>query len=1332
MSKNGDRIIKSKGSINLRIVSLFIIFVSLAFITSLVNLNINANLESGTYIENGDSQIPDLNTQDLNSDNSFTGLGSAWNVTHYANYTKSNLGVSFNNNSYDDSHAQVELYEWNGYQLNSTITNLYDTRNWINGTFNAGFFGGSPSGSDDSEYINDWTFKTSDIQGYINTMSGNYYDGSTSTSDFESSLELRINADGSGRYDVGDKCWWENTIEIDRGDVDEAWLSFAVRPKYGDAYNNHMVLQVLVNNKIVWGNGLQSMIDASGNSNGQWYNPYPIYLDGNDHQLFPTGLKNMNVTIEFKRVSGTASGYASSYSVLFDNVSLIVKAKAKPTQLELELNNEYVNDNSNYGEGNLGILGNWNGSLQSTVIANYSSNAKWSYKYQDNGNWISYKVELIASLNLFTTKSRPETYYTADSNLQYQGSSFITSNSSNVNWTTYAHMEIPAGYEETNMTVEYPSDYSLTGVFFSLNPNSLSQSSIKEYGSKQVVNIPVSSITSNTNGFWRLTADSPNYCKELNIYNNNSGDWELNNEFLSGDYINITGRINNSLLISGYIQQTKAQLQIRFPTGTIWSAQTQIKPVDDAGMVFFDPIMIPDDVPNYEPGEYEVIITWNNSYSLFNSNETGVIYKKFIVIHESLLYPDQGIYFIENVLDDRIINIKVTFNDLVDGTAIDYALVYTDFTGTIETLDRISPGFYLYEFNATKANAGNNTVTIYANSTYYSPKTINITVEVIKQTILTVQTDFFTVPWKQNFTVRFNYTEKNNPQIGIDTTDITIDEWLGDYHLTQPSIGQYVLQCNTSAYAALTLQSFIISINPYKYEPQSVLIRVSITELESSLTLNLDGKLKADKDTIQVQANEFINVTVYFQDNITKQYLRGANVTLKGGGLDLSLTEISNQYNITLDTNDLDPGITVLTVFARLDNYKSKSIQFFVEIVDRETDLLLFLDGVPKNDGDKIQVEVNEFINVTVYYRDNETKLLLGGATITLIGRGDFSETSSHYNRTIDTNDLDQGITVLTIFAQLDKFQPQSIQFFVEVVERESELQLFVDNDDITLDPVIEVTIGSILNITVFYTDNQTESPIIGALVQLIGEGETLNFSAYFNHYSIYLNTVDLKVGGVSLFTIVAHANNFQIRTIDLRITTNRIKITPSTLSGEPIITGSEGGTVHLIIILNNTNVLPSGELIENATVTYKWDYGQGPFYETNGIYEADLVNVPSGTYIITITASSVIDDYTFETYEITLTVGTVTPPDFSMLFIILAGALVALVSIFTLYEVRFKYPPLVRKSRKLRKKIKKGRKTKPFVVNNREETIRLKIEDQTKIFDKDSIEKSIDKISKN
>ncbi|MFX0019973.1 MAG: hypothetical protein ACFFAF_14730, partial [Candidatus Hermodarchaeota archaeon] len=184
--------------------------------------------------------------------------------------------------------------------------------------------------------------------------------------------------------------------------------------------------------------------------------------------------------------------------------------------------------------------------------------------------------------------------------------------------------------------------------------------------------------------------------------------------------------------------------------------------------------------------------------------------------------------------------------------------------------------------------------------------------------------------------------------------------------------------------------------------------------------------------------------------------------------------------------------------------------------------------------------------------------------------------------------------------------------------------------------------------------------------------------------------------------------NNFQIRTIDLRITTNRIKITPSTDTRQPYITGLEGDTIKLIIILNNTNMLPFGELIKNATVTYKWAYGQGLLLDpdNDGIYEADLVNVPSGTYIITITASAG-DDYDFESYEITLSVNIREGLDLTLLVIIFSSIIIGLLLVFGLYQKHFKYPPLVRKIRKLRKKVRKGKKIKPIGLSKREEIVK-------------------------
>jgi len=651
-----------------------------------------------------------------------------------------------------------------------------------------------------------------------------------------------------------------------------------------------------------------------------------------------------------------------------------------------------------------------------------------------------------------------------------------------------------------------------------------------------------------------------------------------------------------------------------------------------------------------------------NQYSIIiNSSDLGVGVKTLIVVAQKADYVEQNVQFFVEVTEretelllflnsvpkndgdtiqvkaDEFIKVAVNYRDNATKQFLNGATVTLlgDLTGDLNE----TSGFYNITLDTDDLDQGITAFTIFSQLEDYKPQSIQFFVELIER--------------ETELLLFLNSDPKNDG----DTIQVTVDELINVTVYYRDDITELLLIGATVTLLGIdnlteTSSHYNISVDPNidldpginvltvyaqldKYRSQSIQFFVELIEKETELLLFLNSDPKNDGDTIQVTVDELINVTVYYRDNITKLLLIGATVTILG--ID-NLTETSSHYNISVDPNiDLDPGINVLTVFAQLEDYKPQSIQFFVEIVEKETELLLFLDEDPKNDGDQIQVEVNKFINVTVYYRDNITKQLLNGATITLIGRGNFTETSSHYNITVNTNVLDQGITILTIFAQRDNFQPQSIQFFIEIVERESELELFFDDDPITIDPVIEVTIGNILNITVFYTDNQTGDHITGALVQLIGEGDTLNFTEYLNHYSIYLNATSLKIG-VSLFTMVAHANNFQIRAIDLRITTNRIEITTSTLSGNPYISGSEGDTIPLRIILNNTNILPSGELIKNATVTYKWDYGQGEIPEFDGIYEVDLVNVLSSTepYIITITASAG-DDYTFETYEITL-----------------------------------------------------------------------------------------------
>jgi len=77
----------------------------------------------------------------------------------------------------------------------------------------------------------------------------------------------------------------------------------------------------------------------------------------------------------------------------------------------------------------------------------------------------------------------------------------------------------------------------------------------------------------------------------------------------------------------------------------------------------------------------------------------------------------------------------------------------------------------------------------------------------------------------------------------------------------------------------------------------------------------------------------------------------------------------------------------------------------------------------------------------------------------------------------------------------------------------------------------------------------------------------------------------------------------------------------------------------------------------------------------------------------------------------------------------LLVGALIGLVGIFSLYQTHFKYPPMIRKVRKIKKKIKKGKDIKPFTINSREEIIKRNLEQKIQNLD---LEKFQDKMKIN
>jgi hypothetical protein len=988
---------------------------------------------------------------------------------------------------------------------------------------------------------------------------------------------------------------------------------FEVNP-YHLANFNSWELNISLNNIKIYSFGAY---DLKQNGEGIWQN-YSIPLDLwlNTTNVFTSNILNdTTITIKIELVySSTSASYGPEdgekieYQLFYiDNVQLITKAEAYPSDIDLIINQTIPVENIDWGKGTVEIKnGNWKADK---VYANFSSNQVENLSiFEYHGEFISYRIDFQTDLNLFAIQNEPETFHEPIPG--YIGTKFSLTNESLVNWDCFAYVNVSTGYAESEMRLNFPKDFNITSVYDAGEPtNNISDDPRVDHSIKGELRIVSDKITGLSNGYWMFKATSPNYCEQITIYNDVTGSWQKNSTFLSGDNINITAKIttlNAFVDISGYISNTKAQLFIRFPDGNLWTAQNQIKSPDANGHVYFDDFPIPAIAgPDYQAGEYEAIVTWNNSHSIYEMNETGIIYTNFTVVHDSILKTIDNNYNFVEIMEDEVINVKFLFKDKIDNKAIENALVYAkNFTGQTQILSEPGNGSYWLEFNASKATLGNNTITIYANSSYYLNKNVNITIEVVKETTFSVVNDFLTnIPYNQNFTVEFNYTELKSG-IGIDTNPIT-DWTLGDYLFIQTSPGNYNLTCNTTSYNAGELIYFYIFLKEDTYQAQTIEIRVQIIELNTYIEVFVNGTqlFENGKYPSPVEVDDQINITVRYKEYLGNKHLNDATVELKGRG---KLTEqpTFKQYNMTLSAEDLDHGITSLEINANKTNYKFNSFLFFIEVTERNTNLQIFFNNINKTTTRFTEIIIGTSLNITIKYSDIYG-VHIKGATVILSGAIEANMTedsdSEQYFIILDTNILDIG---------------------VQIVE---------------------------LNI---------------------------------------------------------NKPNYQSHNPKLRINIRKIRTEIEIEDGEDSITISPGDSVKIEIILRN---LDFGGKIKGAKVKLEWKHGDEDLdEEDDGIYTTKLKDIPEGTYTLTISASTSENIYDFDNYEITLNVVRKEEEAllFQVLLIIAIIVAVAISSYLIAYQRVLKYPKPVRKVRKYRRTLK--RKKQPRVdITSRKKTFK-------------------------
>ena len=280
-----------------------------------------------------------------------------------------------------------------------------------------------------------------------------------------------------------------------------------------------------------------------------------------------------------------------------------------------------------------------------------------------------------------------------------------------------------------------------------------------------------------------------------------------------------------------------------------------------------------------------------------------------------------------------------------------------------------------------------------------------------------------------------------------------------------------------------------------------------------------------------------------------------------------------------------------------------------------------------------------------------------------------------------------------------------NITYSLTVPDYNSNLSLFLNGVNKTLDPFIEVPLGGVVNVTVKYSDD-LGIHLGGSTIHLQGPGfdDSLNESIGLEQYTIIINSTEKLSMGLNILTLEAQLINFQTKIINPQISVREINAEITSYSGQNTLNIGSGDDAPLRIIINNTDF---GGYIKGAVVLYSGDLGNGVLTDpdNDGVYESTIQNIPEGSYTVTINAIGS-EDYNFVSYQLTINAITPVAPDYTWLILVLAGGVVGILVVFSLYQFHFKYPPMIRKIRKLRKKIKKEKNTKPILLNQRNEIV--------------------------
>ncbi|MBD3405207.1 MAG: hypothetical protein GF411_03610 [Candidatus Lokiarchaeota archaeon] len=610
--------------------------------------------------------------------------------------------------------------------------------------------------------------------------------------------------------------------------------------------------------------------------------------------------------------------------VRFDNIHVYVKAKVKPSQINMEMNGNTVSDT-----GGPSVFG--------TGFATYTASPTWMDTAFANFTWTpipatpdpdrDISIEFDVDVKAFAKKHGGTTVYDT---LFNSGERYSVTNASNVKWTTNYYAAVPDGYEpEYSFNISTPLNRDITFVAEPFDrATNLSSGWNQGQPGDGVVNVSVFDITTTyQNGFWLLKGNSPNMITNLEVWDSTQSQWTTTRTFRANEPTRFRASVPSTY------EGDLVTFDVYDSSDSLWYS---LSATVSSGYAITDYVYL--EANNASVGNWEVQAVVNDGISSSNEiHNIGFFRRSFEIDHSTEMlvkYPiGSETSWSKDVTYGDVVLLQLQINDTDADTLVADGFMTYDWAAGTGIVSNMGTGEYSVSLDTTLLS-GNGQYPIQLDWSKDNYDSVN---EVFILNVI-YTTEFFSndapginIPSGYVAEMEVYYED----QLGQPITGASIvTNWTYSSYNVDPVIGQpgyYKISFNTSGVSLGLYDLNITASNDY-CESRTIFLSVQVRDVHTSV----------------IRSTSFVSIPVGYTGTLTVTYTdTDANEPIQFaeseiscnwtefhslGDTNYTVTETSpGEYTIELISFNDDP-LGSFTVIFDIERYGSQNHTFSITV----------------------------------------------------------------------------------------------------------------------------------------------------------------------------------------------------------------------------------------------------------------------------------------------------------------------------------------------------------------------------------------------------------------